>query len=88
MIIEKAKLIKQECGGDAKLAINDDEYYGSSASLQWTRLETDKEFEKRLERSTKAKIAGAASAKIRREQKRVDELKELARLQKKYSGGK
>lgn len=85
-IIEIATLIREECG-NAQIEINYDEYFGSSVSLHWSRLETDEEFKKRLARSVKAKISAVAAVKTRREKKKADELKELARLLIKYPNG-
>lgn len=83
-IIEKAQLIQNECGPDAKIELSYDDYFGASIDFVWHRLETDEEFTKRLDKAEKAKVAGKAAAKIRKAKKEKDELADLARLQKKY----
>lgn len=83
-IIVRAQRVQDECGPDAIIKVTVDDYFGSSADLVWSRLETDEEFAKRLERSEKAKVATRAGAVTKRKQKRVDELAELERLKKKY----
>ena len=87
-IIEKAQLIQDECGPTATVEVTYDNYFGSSADLTWSRLETDEEVAKRLVRAEKAKVTAKETRAAGRKQKKIDELAMLVDLQKKYPDGK
>ena len=57
-VLERFKLLKKECGGDANIRLMEDDHFGNSADITWYRDETDMEFAKRLVRN--AAIAEAA----------------------------
>lgn len=82
--LERFKLLKKECGGDAKIRLCEDDHFGNSADITWYRDETDEEFKKRLARNeanSKAQIKRNATL---RKKKIVDEKAELKRLRAKY----
>ena len=82
--LEHFKLLKKECGGDAKISLSQDDYFGNAANITWYRDETDEEFAKRLKRN--AAIAEGQRKKRATDKKKaiVDEKATLKRLQKKY----
>ena len=82
--LESFKLLKKECGGDAKIRLSEDDHMGNSADITWYRDETDVEFEKRLKRN-KAIAEGQRKKRATDKKKSiVKEKAELKRLQKKY----
>ncbi len=76
--------IKAECGEDASVSVQMDDYFGNHVDITWYRSETDEEWAKRLE-ANKNKAAGQrkkrATDKLKKEEK---ERAELARLTEKY----
>ena len=77
--------IKAECGEDAKINVDIDDYFGNSVDITWYRPETDEEWAKRLETNKKRSVAARKQRKDEKEQKEIGERAELARLQKKYT---
>lgn len=83
-VLESFTLLNAECGGDAKVSLKEDDYFGNSADIVWYRYETDEEFKKRLARNevnSKAQIKRNATL---RKKKIADEKDELKRLRAKY----
>lgn len=83
-VLERFKLLKKECGGDAKISLREDDYFGNSADITWYRDETDEEFAKRLKRNV-------AIAEGQRKKRATDKIKaiekdkaDLKRLRAKY----
>lgn len=77
--------IKAECGDDAKVNVDIDDYFGNSVDITWYRPETDEEWAKRLEANKKRSVAARKQRKAEKTQKEIDERAELTRLQEKYS---
>ncbi len=76
--------IKAECGEDAKINVDIDDYFGNSVDITWYRPETDEEWTKRLE-ANKNKAAGQRKKRATdKKKKEIAERAELARLQGKY----
>lgn len=77
--------IKAECGDDAKVNVDIDDYFGNSVDITWYRPETDEEWAKRLEANKKRSVAARKQRKVEKAQKEINERAELTRLQEKYS---
>ena len=85
--LERFKLLKKECGGDAKISLIQDDYHGNTANIVWYRDETDEEFAKRLVRN-KNIAAGQKKKRATDKIKAITKEKaDLKRLQKKYPKG-
>jgi len=65
-----------------RASVNRDDYPEFNFSI--VRMETDKEYEDRLERNKKASLAKRLSDKKKKEEAEKKELAEFARLQEKY----
>ncbi len=83
-MISAAEVIKNECGESANVYITDDDYCGSDFNVDWTRLETDEEVQKRMTKSAKQRKTAAENRKTKKTQKVIDDKAELARLRKIY----
>jgi len=70
-------------GPDAILAV-DMKWDTLVTSIKYTRLETDDEYTKRIDRAKKAKLSKEASRKRSQAQQQAEELKLYKKLKKKY----
>jgi len=87
-IISVVEFIQAECGEDAVIDVEYNDYWGSSeADIKWSRLETDDEVKNRMTKSAKQKKTATANRKLKKAQKVVDDKAELARLRKLYPNG-
>lgn len=60
--------------------------YGRTYGMHGVRLETDAEFEKRVERDKRQKASAKKAAKKRKENKKAKELETYKKLHKQYKG--
>lgn len=84
-VLKVVKLVEKECGADAVITLNYDDYFGSSADLVWYRLETDEEVTKRIAKAAKAKATATATRKRKAKEKAEAERAEFKRLKKKFN---
>lgn len=84
---EEHQLVKQNPDMFIRFEMEVDSEYDSSyaeITVSGVRLETDKEFEARLEKNEKARIAAAEAARKHKEKQKLEELATYERLKKKY----
>lgn len=89
-LIDELQEIKKECKKDGFFkffteceATYD---YSSEYGIYGVRLETDEEFEKRVERNKKQKASAKKAAKKREENKKAKDLETYKKLHKQYKG--
>jgi len=86
-VIEYLTQLRKETNGTACVDITTREYYGDTEveiELHWTRPETDEDYDLRVQRSNRAKIAAGRASKKKKIQKEKDEREMLAKLKAKY----
>lgn len=83
-VLERFNLLRAECGGDAKVSLKEDDYWGDSADITWYRDETDDEFKKRLKKNKAIAEGQRKRTVILKKKKIADEKDELKRLRAKY----
>ncbi len=86
-VLERFNLLKAECGGDAKVSLKTDDYFGNEANIIWYRDETDDEFKKRLARNVAISEGQRKKRAADRVKKIENEKADLERLRKKYPNG-
>jgi len=87
-LLEIINAVKAECGEEAEVSVNIDDYFGNSVNIKWWRPETDEEWDKRLERNKNIAAGQRKKRAIDKKNKEAKERAEFARLKKKYSAKK